>query len=1225
MEKDYGEVFCQAVDTIVGERLQGLSFDQTVLCNVVDDSKREQGIYIVSNNGGLTKFIAYSENTSYRENNNVYVQIPGGDWDQQKTIVSKKTDNIEEPYIYKSPLSALVDITGNIIHNNIESKLSSLVANGELESVLLWAYNFDQIIADAEMANRTPLRREEGEPIKDYTRLGLQAGFKSWLNPFYLDDESVARYVTNGNYGLRLKVYTNKENISKDEETKQAVYIMELDCGDMNGNPYDFESFYQQEKLFDISSIGQINAITLEFFQDRGTFSDSVGNLIPSKDFLGNEIISNLFANDIYVSCGYDINEFDDEMVRVYTLDSATYSRTASPLTNNHKTLHLRWIHKQDNGEFKSITMQDILGQYTVKWYRYELGLSSADEYSGVYWKELSIQETSGNNSVYEIKDADWIAYNNGCDAGFRREPSFFSTWAIPDTTAQTERYKAIVFYNGEPYRSNILECTNEDEVINKSTIDAVQALSINCEDSTYGNYRIYNQGNSLLDLSNSAVVRTWKPFFKSSTGGDDVAPTELIEAESIEWVVPWQKTMIVLDKSYYENNSEYWFELKDGTIVQSDRKKADGTDAKDSEISRIHIKRRGTRYEDSTSGKIFQNSLVGDGTLKNNLQNYRIRSYYSQTNGDNIIQCKVVKENITYTATKEMTFGVAGTTGTDCTFILDFDNGITAVSPEDAEKGVAVSVTARLYDYENNEIDLEEYFSQHDGVSITWTWKEDTLSQNIQIDGNYNGVSGKIISVSLTYKNNKSDIGANYNILSATLKGWGTYDLTAYLPIPIRADTSYNYISGTTQVIYNSDGSLIDYFKNPYILYQNAGPVKDSITWSCKNNDIAETESGFTPVIKVASKTGEQYLSPLSFYIDETCKNICVIAKDKDEKVLWSQPLLIMINRYPSAMVNGWDGGLKINEKDGWVLTPRLVAGKKDENNTFSGVMLGDFSKTDSDVGLTSNDTGLYGYYKGQQSYAFKQDGTAFIGKSGAARINFDGQTGKICSSGYDAGKGMLIDLTQNIIEAKTNENNIIFKLSSNEPYLQINSKLNKTLMNIGDDSYYLKSANYAGFKYDKEKSYDGTYIDLTTGDIYAKNGTFNGDINIKTTLKNDEGEIINSFTTLSSVLTTIQDQIDGLKNTQEAINSYFGTSASNFGIVGSSYNIDSNCIRIAPKNYHDSWCLKVSNEGAAMYNSDNYQICNGDTTGKWFVCKGNFQVTGELKAEKGVYAILA
>jgi hypothetical protein len=105
----------------------------------------------------------------------------------------------------------------------------------------------------------------------------------------------------------------------------------------MNGNPYDFQSYYTQEKVFDISQIGKIKTMSLEFYQTPGTFKSAEGKLVPHTDFLENLLPPNLFTNDVYISLGYDTSEFDSEMVYVYTLDSTTYSRSANPLSDNHK------------------------------------------------------------------------------------------------------------------------------------------------------------------------------------------------------------------------------------------------------------------------------------------------------------------------------------------------------------------------------------------------------------------------------------------------------------------------------------------------------------------------------------------------------------------------------------------------------------------------------------------------------------------------------------------------------------------------------------------------------------------------------------------------------------------------------------------------------------------------------------------------------------------------
>ena len=1117
--KDYGELFCQAIDEIVKKRLEGISYDQTILCTIIDDSLHDKGSYIVTNNG-KTKFEAFSSDTTYRNNNNVYVQIPGGDWNQQKIIIAKKTDKTEEPYVYKKPFASLVDITGNLINSNIDVNETGLIANAydpdivndttkdqyddEYQAITLWTYNANQ--------DNEALRKEEGPAHSAYTRLGIQASFQSWLNPFYTipadaSDEqremaSNPRYVTSGEYGLRMRITTIDETTSKDKEGQEAHYDLYLNCADMNGNPYDFQSFYTQEKVFDISAVGKIVAIELQFYQTAGSFKDRDNQLIPYQDFLGHYIKPNLYVKDVYISLGYDVSEFDKEMIQIYTLDSTTYSRTASPLTKNHKKVQLRWIHKQEDGSFKSITLSDTDLDYEVRWYRYQLGHSSADEYSGVYWKNLSKQEVIQGTSAYNILDEDWEIYNKTCTAGYRRDPGFFSTWMIPDTTLQEEQIKAVLIYKNQPYRSNILVCSNEDEVVSKPTVDAVQALSVNCDDDTFGNYRIYNQGNSLIDSAQANIQRKWIPYFKSSTGGTDSSPVELIEAESIEWIIPTNKTMIIIDNfpnpGKEEGNDKVVSSEKDGKVFQ--RYWYDSNDDQ-----RLHI----IRYGSGTKGNDIS---------EYNFQSYRIKSYYSQTYSDNTIQCKIVKDKITYTATKELTFGVAGTTGTDCTFILDFDNGITAVTGNATD---AVTVTARLYDYENNEVELTNY-------SITWGWKvEDGLLTDVAIGSETN------FRREIKRNTEKKWDGPSYNILKASMV-WGNTTLETYLPIPIRASNAQAYISGTTQVIYNSAGELLDYFKNPYILYGSDTKEIAVVEWKCINGyeptdeKITTDESAYTPKIRTDNKTGEQYLTPLSFYVAGACEKVCVIGKGSDDATLWSQPLLIMQNRYPSAMVNSWDGNLNIGGSDGQsIFAPRFVAGKKETDNTFSGVMLGNWSDTVSDNSLTQGNTGLYGYDRGEQSYAFKQDGSAFIGKSGAARIVFnDKEPGAIYSNAWVEGtKGMKINLDKGTIDAHTftltaggalTDNSIILNTEADEFPMSVGSKFyvdwegnltaNNADLTNGSFSGTITGSTIKGgtilVPSSATSKADAVFYVGPTGDMKATNGEFNGNITSGSTI---------------------------------------------------------------------------------------------------------------------------
>lgn len=1185
---DYGELFCAAVDTIVQERLTHVSYDRTILCTIVDDTERAQGLYTVTENDS-TKFIAYSSDTSYRNGQNVYVQIPGGDWNQQKIIVAKKSDNTIEPYVYQKPFSSLVDITGNVISNSLKVNGTGLIANActegldtnndPLQSVTLWSYNSED--ADA-------LIEDRGNGLSGYTRLGIQASFQSWLNPFYINVEgnqaesSIARIINQGEYGLRLRVRSAGEAISKDDDNKDniSVYDLYLNQEDMNGNPYDFETYFTQEKVFDITALGNIVQMELQFYQIPRTFKDNDGNEIPYKNFLGQLIKPNLYVKDVYISLGYDVSQFDEEMIQIYTLDSTTYSRTANPLSNNHKEIQLRWIQKQADGSFKSITEKDNL-DYELRWYRYKLGASSADPYSGVYWSSLSTQKKENEMWQYTINDSEWDLYNKTSAPEDWRKPGFFSTWLLPDTTLQDEQVKAILLYNGKVYRSNVLYCTNEDEVVSKPTVDAVQALSVNCDDDTFGNYRIYNLGNMLIDYAQGQKVRTWTPYFKSSLDAADAAPKILTEAESIEWIIPVEKTMIVLDEDF-----------KSGGTIDAE--------------GRIHIVRMGSGEKGTDVSQV-------------NTQKYRIRSYYSQNYSNNTIQCKIVKDKITYTATKELTFGPAGTTGTDATFVLDFDNGVTAVTlGADSPETV---VTARLYDYENNEVDISSY-------NISWGWKnplsiELITQQEYSPDGVAKiGYKRELKPASGASINN---IKNNFHILQATLTGWGDYDLIAYLPIPIRTSKEYSHIAGTTQILYESSGEILDYFKNPYAIFDMQGNAISGVSWAgdkvVSNGTSSYTyihngtagEEKYTPQIYYSQKENNYSLQPLTIYVEDASNYLAVHAK-KNGQIIWSQPILVLQNRYPAAMVNKWDGALKVDEKNNAILAAKFVAGRKESNNTFTGVMMGDWGTENAEQSIINN-TGIFGFHQGEQSFGFKDDGTAFIGKSNTGRIEFDGSEGVIESAVYDSGQGMSINLRDGTISAHEftlsagsgDESITISTLASNYPLsigLNFDVEWNGTL--------HAKNGQFSGHI----DAIDGTLGDLeVTGNITVKTGSIIGDNwSIKPGIATFDNIIANSTGTIGgwtidkTVLSSSNLLLNGEDGMIYSTNKNFSVNGSGTGFIGGC-TIDLGSISANYNGTTNGWI--IGSDGSAVFN-------NVTVRGAVYATSGEF--TGTIKAGSSI-----
>ena len=296
-----------------------------------------------------------------------------------------------------------------------------------------------------------------------------------------------------------------------------------------------------------------------------------------------------------------------------------------------------------------------------------------------------------------------------------------------------------------------------------------------------------------------------------------------------------------------------------------------------------------------------------------------------------------------------------------------------------------------------------------------------------------------------ITFDNSDFDINHLY-ILQGTVG-----NLTTYFPISIQQG-GYSYIEGPTQVIYQSNGEPT-YSREPYSLYTDReGPdeiVKWKIIHHIDNDDKKEQKEKFVGQLSDTNK-----LQPLSIYTKDApvygvqAYTIMEVEKEQEgetaietvEYPLWTQPILVLQNLWPNSVINAWDGkSLVLDEDNSTIIAASIAAGKKNsEDNTFSGVMIGDWKGKDAEDSITEQ-TGVYGFYHGAMSYAFKEDGTAFIGKSSRARINFDGNESTIYSAGYkdtvtNPG-GMMIDLYNGgkpFIELKSAVDNETGKQSS-------------------------------------------------------------------------------------------------------------------------------------------------------------------------------------------------
>jgi hypothetical protein len=147
---------------------------------------------------------------------------------------------------------------------------------------------------------------------------------------------------------------------------------------------------------------------------------------------------------------------------------------------------------------------------------------------------------------------------------------------------------------------------------------------------------------------------------------------------------------------------------------------------------------------------------------------------------------------------------------------------------------------------------------------------------------------------------------------------------------------------------------------------------------------------------------------------------------------------------------------------------------------------------------------------HHGQISYAFKEDGTAFIGKSGRGRIHFDGNDSKIYSASYDyqtyigpngekyaSPVGMMIDLGgvsgEPYIDLRADGSSILLKAEQGKSKIVFTNSNNDSIIINSDSSnrYPLEIGKYFDVAWDGSLRATNGYFD---GTIYSTEGNIGG-----------------------------------------------------------------------------------------------------------------------------------
>lgn len=1060
---NYGEALCDAVDIILSEKLKGLEHDITKVCTIVDDTYKKLGKYTVKDDS--IKYDAYSIETNYNIDDQVFVIIPNGDYSMQKHIISKvvSENDLTTSALYESPLSTMLDFTGNILNGktNVDGNLGtefSLLANHPTNNMKL-LYRLDNW----------------GTMYQDYAMMSISADFQTWLSEFD---------VQQGTYGLKFLFFKQGASVN-DIQTQNAPYVFTFNTNDILGNPYNFESYFTQEKVIDISYLNNIGTVDIYFYQDMD-FKDYSNNLIPYKfeedeEFLDGytqELSDNLFINNLKIYLGYPINSFSGDTLKL-SVDDIYYSS----IIDKDKNMTLRWIHQLDENKYELLNESS---QCELYWVRDGETQQTISNIVGQYWNEQNINVNISNpfEAVLDMKNENYDLRAN-----------------IENRIKVVGRIKKDDG-NWAQYESNVVTLISTDERINQATLDATTDLVISCADNTEGIYLMYNQNSEIINEGQGqGYPRKFEIIYKNSPLGassikDDIA--------KVKWTLPINA----------KNNESY-------TMLQYKGSDLNKTDAE---------------LEALENNTFIREIFAGEGNYN---QSYSISNNWYISNSHNIVSCEVqTKTGQIYKATKELIFGKANSQGSNLSLIIQYKdnkNAYEVISDDEGniQKRKSVILKSLAYDLSGKKLDPS---------TGTWSWKlYPSNNTTFKFINEAKTDTAEIILQDTVKK--VSDIG--YNIIEVQYQESGSNRvIKAQYPIAVKTlDTKEQSrcqsFEGARSIIYDSQG-VPSYYTDIYQLINSSGTPISGISWSISPNN----KTNYDPTLKNIKRKEKQSnnkevtitykaLLAKTVYVSNHNYASYVTAK-KGDIIYWIQPILITQSQYDFAITNDWNGTTNI--QDNSIVSAVIAAGKKDpKTEAFSGILMGDVNQQQGNSTI-----GLYGISNGDVTFSLTENGLATFGydktnKALEVLLGTDNQIlshgAAVLKDGKEAGhkNSLLFDIDSGLLEFQSDSSlgGGLF-LSTGSPYLKfVDNATEKNMLLFNTSNFYIQSPDYSDTTGLRLNIKNGTItvnkgaVKLTNGNNYI--GTTDNGTNLLKLgkLKVDkDGEVYYGSKTLSAYI---------------------------------------------------------------------------------------------------------
>lgn len=680
-----------------------------------------------------------------------------------------------------------------------------------------------------------------------------------------------------------------------------------LDINDIIGNPYNLIG-EQQKKIFEITdSTDLISFDKIEFFAED--FSDS--DIITLKGFAfygcrDVDYMTGLAANLL-------VSEIENEFREIGGLSTNNYSLTTVDNLIFKANLRYDGVLVAENG----------LSKYTYKWYLKTLE------------NGLPIKIAIGDNP--NTKDIVETWYFDKEESDDRIIPSdWFDT--IKDAPNQL-KVSAAAFFMPNSW----IWCEVIDEKGNK--VKTVEGWIDNADKSYELELTAERQMNGKkfqikLSIKNDSSLPTdlkyvWYKDDKVIAGKTQPILTFDVEDAVYKCEVYTENNFLVFTETY---QSYYIPDVPDDTLslVITGKTlylcKADGKFQGEVEPLKIWIYDGGKPVSDISDYTITwsipeENTMLMQYTpaegenIASDIFKFNVHPYFLHSYTDNTITVEVKdSKNNPATGKVEISFlknGQPGTNGTDivCTFIKNENQYQQPIDYYQTQESISKdTLSVRVFRANAEEQPFTMTSTVIDMVALAKaTTDEEKEEAILDLDDE--------ITIS------------EPTCLKATCKsGDGESTWYAYLPIVINTDAL----------------ELIEPSAAPYVQFSSGGNIAEDMpkTFTCSENiSSIELDSKYLEAIYSTSEPQSsfkiQVKENIVFKGDEILP-ILTITSTKGHTL--KVPILLLTNRFEYAAINGWDGtSIKLDEENNTILAPMAGFGKKEEDNSFTGVVLGD------------------------------------------------------------------------------------------------------------------------------------------------------------------------------------------------------------------------------------------------------------------------------------------